>query len=261
LYVILFYMKMTLKVATWNIGGGHTINSANMFDYDKEDLSYFAGILKPLNLDVICLQESHTKESTVISNRLAEMLGLAYVYDSPRSPSHIDESYKLADAIISRYPIHDKKHILLPYPPFELNFQNGKKAKKFPTYLQTAVIQGVLFANTHLQPLHIFGYSWSEGEGKNLAFDTESIFLESLGTSSLIFAGDFNAPKLQEDFPRLIKNLCLSLALDGQPTDVKGKKTDYILCSPEFTVIRADVIKTKKSDHFLCWAELETHSS
>jgi len=253
-------MSKSLKIATWNIGGAHTINSNSMFDYDKENLSYFADILRPLDLDVICLQESHTKEGSIVSKRLAEMLGLPFVFDSPRSPSHIDESYQLADAIISRYPIEDTQHILLPQPPFELFFQDGKKAKLFQTYVQTARIQGVSFANTHLQPLHLFGYSWSEGKGQKLAFDTETTFLDNLGKPPLIFAGDFNAPKLKGDFPRLMKTFHLKPALDEQPTDVKGNKMDYILYSPEFTIKQSEIIKTKKSDHSLGWTELEIHA-
>jgi endonuclease/exonuclease/phosphatase family metal-dependent hydrolase len=254
-------MNKSLKIATWNIGGAHTINSADMFDYDQEDLSYFAEILKPLDLDVICLQESHTKDGSIVSKRLAERLGLPFVFDSPRSPSHIDESYQLANAIISRYPIGNTRHIQLPNPVFELYFQDGKKAKLFQTYVQTARIEGITFANTHLQPLHLFGYSWSEDQGQKLAFDTETVFLESLGTPPLVFAGDFNAPELHKDFPRLMKAFQLKPALDGQPTDVKGKKMDYILYSPEFAVKRSEVIKTKKSDHFLGWAELEVQTS
>jgi endonuclease/exonuclease/phosphatase family metal-dependent hydrolase len=249
-------MNKSLKIATWNIGGAHIINSADMFDYDKEDLSYFAEILKPLDLDVICLQESHTKDGSIVSKRLAETLGLPFVFDAPRSPSHIDESYQLADAIISRYPIEDTQHIPLPNPAFELYFQDGKKARLFQTYVQVARIQGITFANTHLQPLHLFGYSWGEGEGQKLAFDTETVFLDNLGTPPLIFAGDFNAPELQKDFSRVIQTFQLTPALDEQPTDVKGKKMDYILYSPEFTIRNSEVVKTDKSDHYLGWAEV-----
>jgi endonuclease/exonuclease/phosphatase family metal-dependent hydrolase len=258
---ILSYMQKSLRVATWNIGGAHTVYSSNIFDYDQEDLAYFAEQLKKLNLDVICLQESHTNSKRVTSKLLAEMLGLPFVFDSPRSPSHISKGYKLANAIISRHPIEDTKHILLPQPPFELYFQNGKKAKLFQTYIQKVQIRGVTFANTHLQPLHLFGYSWSDGEGQKLARNTENVLLKNLRTTPLIFAGDFNAPNLLADFPLLTKSLLLKAALHEQPTETKGMKMDYILCSPEFEVKSSDVIKTDKSDHYLGWTELAAHDT
>ncbi len=90
-----------------------------------------------------------------------------------------------------------------------------------------------------------------------MAFDTETVFLDNLGALPLIFAGDFNAPNLYEDFSRLMKTFQLKPALDGQPTDVKGNKMDYILYSPEFVVEKSEVIKTDKSDHYLGWTELE----
>ncbi len=71
-----------LKVLTWNIGGAHTVNSSAVFDYDKENLSYFVEAIKAVNPDVICIQESHTNDSDVLANRLAQELGLAYVFDA-----------------------------------------------------------------------------------------------------------------------------------------------------------------------------------
>ncbi len=250
-------MIKQFKIGTWNIGGAHTVNSTDIFDYNQEDLSYFAKILKPLNLDILCLQESHSNADNVIARRLAELLGLTYVFDSPRSPSHIDPNYQLSNAIISRYPIEKMQNILLPDPPFELYFQDGKKARLFHTYIQIAQIEGITFANTHLQPLQLFGYDWGKDEGRKLAFRTEEIFIKNLMTP-IVFAGDFNAPSLYQDFPRLIESFQLKPALDEQPTDNKGKKMDYILFSSDFAVKKSELIITKESDHFLGLAELET---
>ncbi len=245
-----------MKIITWNIGGAHTVNSAEQFDYDKEDLSYFVDAIRPLNPDVICIQESHTNDDDVLANRLAESLGLPYVFDAPRSPSHIDENYQLSNAIISRYPIENKKSILLPDPPFELYFRDGKKARLFHTYVQTADIQGITVANTHLQPLHIFGYSYSEGEGKKFAEETEKILCDNLN-SPLIFAGDFNAPNLLNDFPRLIESFGLTAALEEQATDIQGHRMDYILYSEGLMMEDSAIIKTERADHYLGWAELK----
>lgn len=250
-------MNKTLRIATWNIGGAHTINSAGMFDYGAEDLLYFAGILKPLDLDIICLQESHSREGDVIAEKLAKLLDLPFVFDSPRSPSHIDNRYQLANSIISKYPIEDTRDILLPLPSFDLIFEDGRRAEGFNTKVQICRIQGITFANTHLQPLHIFGYSWSKGEGRTLATETENVFLENLRKPPIIFAGDFNDPNLFTDFPKLIDTYNFKPALDEQPTDNKGKKVDYILYSPGFTIKQSEIVQTDKSDHHIGWVELE----
>lgn len=249
-------MAEKIRVATWNIGGAHTVNSNQVFDYDKENLPYFAENLRSLKLDVICIQESHTNKNDVLAGRLADMLGMPFVFDSPRSPSHIDENYQLSNAIISKYPIEDTQHILLPDPSFELFFQNGTKARLFHTYVQTAQIRGAMFANTHLQPLHLFGYSWGEGVGQKLASETERVFLDNLEVP-LLFAGDFNTSHLQQAFPQLTTSFHLQFALDDRPTDNRGKKVDYILYSPEFTLVASDLIITSESDHYLGWAEFE----
>lgn len=249
-------MQNNLKVVTWNIGGAHTVHSAEVFDYDKEDLAYFVSVLKTIDADVICLQESHTNDNDVLASRVARELSLSYFFDSPRSPSHIDDNYQLSNAIISRYPIEDSQNVLLPDPSFELYFENGNKARLFHTYVQTARIQGIMVANTHLQPLHLFGYSYGEGRGMEFANDTEQVLISNLARP-LIFAGDFNNPNLVHDLPRLFDTLKLDTALDNQPTDIKGNKMDYILFTPELVLVKAEVVKAPKADHHLGWAEFK----
>lgn len=247
-------MQGKMKVLTWNIGGAHTINSSAVFDYGEENLLYFVEAIKSVNPDIVCIQESHTNDNDVLAQRLAKELGLPYVFDAPRSPSRIDEDYQLSNAIISRHPIENTKNILLPSPPFELYFENGKKARLFHTYLQTANIQGIMVANTHLQPLHLFGYSYNEDEGKKFANNIEAVLCSNLRTP-LVFAGDFNDPNLFGNFPVLIRRFKLEAALDKQPTDIKGNKMDYILFSDELVLDRAELVKTRKADHHLGWAE------
>lgn len=245
----------TLKIVTWNIGGAHTVGSAKQFDYEKEDLPYFVDMLRAQDADIVCLQESHTNDNDSLAKRLAEQLNLPYVFDSPRSPSHIDANYQLSNAILSRFPIEHTQHILLPDPPFELFFSNGSKARLFHTYVQVATIEGVQILNTHLQPLHLFGYSYSEGEGKVFGEACQEVMLHHMNRP-LVFAGDFNDPQLEVNFGKMFTDFALSPALDNQPTDIKGNKMDYILYSPEFELTAAEVVKADKADHHLGVAEL-----
>jgi exonuclease III len=48
----------SLRIATWNIGGGF-VSSSMENRFDSENLSYFTSELEKLNGDVICLQEVH----------------------------------------------------------------------------------------------------------------------------------------------------------------------------------------------------------
>lgn len=243
-----------MRVTTWNIGGGHTVQSTKTFDYNEaETLDYFANLLRPLQLDVISLQESHTNEHDIVAKRLADLLDMPYVFDSPASPSHIDDSYQLSNAIISKKPIENPISIKLPPPSFELYFKDGSKARLFHRYLQITSIDGVCFANTHLQPLHHFGYTYEDGEGKRLAEQTQAVFREYL-KQPLILAADLNDKHAEKTYQTMFDTLQLKDALGTVPTDNAGKKVDYIIYSPEFTLTDSGVIPTD-ADHHLCWAE------
>lgn len=246
---------MSFKIVTWNIGGAHTVNSGDMFDYDKENMAYFADHIRAVDPDIVCIQESHTNETDVLARRLADDLGLAHVFNEPRSPSHIDERYQLSNAILSKFPIENRRHVRLPDPSFELYFRNGQKARLFHTYVQIASIGSVTIANTHLQPLHLFGYEYGRESGEAFAREVERTLLNSL-EAPLVFCGDFNAPHLLDDFPSLIDSLQLKSALPDRPTDLNGNHMDYILYSPGLTVERAGVVLADRADHCMGWAEV-----
>lgn len=48
--------RKTIRIATWNIGGGRPVQSLKRFDYGSEELDYFAGELAKVEADVIWLQ-------------------------------------------------------------------------------------------------------------------------------------------------------------------------------------------------------------
>lgn len=244
-----------VRIITWNIGGAHTVRSGDLFDYGKEELSYFADRIRALDPDIVCIQESHTNEADVLAKRLADSLGLAHVFNEPRSPSHIDERYQLSNTILSKFPMENRRHIRLPDPSFELYFRNGQKARLFHTYVQIASISGVTIANTHFQPLHLFGYEYGKEPGGVFAREVERALLDVLETP-LIFCGDFNAPHLLADFPMLIDTLKLHSALPDQPTDMNGNQMDYILYSSEITLKSSGVVCMDHADHHMGWVEV-----
>lgn len=107
--------------------------------------------------------------------------------------------------------------------------------------------------------MQLFGRSYSDGEGKQFASDIEATMLNTL-EAPILFAGDFNAPKLFVDFPRLIGALGLSAAHDEQATDVHGNRMDYILYSKEFSIENSEMIHTEQADHYPLWAEVTARS-
>ena len=121
-------MSKQLKIASWNIAGAHAIKSLNQFDYQREDINYFAEQLRAIDADIICLQETHLNMDRSVAKEMAALLGYSYVYDIDVSPSHIDENYRLGNAIISRLPLKHKKDVFYPFPEFELRFPNGSLA-------------------------------------------------------------------------------------------------------------------------------------
>lgn len=80
-----------MKIATWNIAGGHTAKSSKAFDYSTRNLNYFANQLATLNPDVLCLQEAEYELSGSLSlaNYFAEQLNMPFVFETRMHASHI----------------------------------------------------------------------------------------------------------------------------------------------------------------------------
>lgn len=245
----------TLRIATWNIAGARRILSNDSFDYSEEDVEYFAEQLKPLNLDVVCLQESHTSQQDSLSKRLAESLGFEFVYETPGCPSHIDPKYRLTCAILSKTELN-AGNFLLPKPSFELRFHgDGNVGAAYDRYVLTAKFGDITIANTHPEPMRFFGRNYEEGEANTFASQIEQCLTSNL-KSPLIFAADFNMVA-STTLPGLMKDLHLKGAFEAETaTRPDGYHTDQILYSPEFSLNNQMIIKTQ-TDHFLCWAELQ----
>lgn len=246
-----------LKIVTWNIAGGRTAISNELFHYeDQENADYFIDKLRGLDADVICLQESHCHDDYSLSKRIAVALGMDHVFETPNHPSHIEPGMEISTAILSKRPFTSTKSFQLPYPEFEMRFKSGKLANVYHKFLQVVELDGFTLANIHTQPLRVFSYDYHTGEGKEYAHQVEDLLLEKL-KAPLIFAGDFNIPHVETLFTRLFEKHQLKDSLNSsKPTEINGLHIDYILSSPEF-VKAASGIKDSQSDHQLCWATLQ----
>lgn len=243
-----------MKIVTWNIAGGRKINSNKLFEYGNEDLHYFSKQIYPINPDVICLQESHTNKTTSVASILAKTLNMNYVYDSPASPSHIDNKYFLGTSIISRHSFSSTQTLTLPVPKFDLHFPDGQKVMVHQKNVQLVKYRKFFLAN--IQLLGLFEHSYNKGVAVFYTKEIEKILLKL--EEPIIFCGDFNVNKPQRIFKSLFRILNLKDSLPNKITrpNVKNVKLtpDHIYYSPPFKCVNSEIIKTT-TDHYLCWAE------
>lgn len=251
-----------MKIASWNIAGGHTVASHEHFDYWPEDLAYFVEQLKKLDPDVVCLQETHTSHSRSIAREIAGFLGQYQVFDSEMSPSHIDPSYRLGMAILSRIGMRSEKLSVYPDPDFELLLPSGKEAATHPKGVQTVTAGGTCVGNTHMLPLVVFGYDYRVEPGKSLALKIGSV-LEMALRAPAILCGDFGMSNAQETVyasvfaPLSMRNALRAEATYHRPSEVGGvNRPDSIFYTADSLVVAGSGVVQTQTDHYLTWAEI-----
>jgi exonuclease III len=251
-------MSSSLRIATWNIAGARKMRSLSEFDYEAEDIQYFADRLTEINPDIICLQESHTSEAGSIAGALASKLNMPYVHNDIVSPSHIDSAYRLGNAVIASVNLDHVKNIIYPYPEFGHTLANGKPSQHHDKILQIFHYGNITIANTQMLPLGIFGRSYNNDEGLMLANDIEAILLANLKTP-LVLCGDINFDQPSRIYPKFFQELNLREVLPDtatRPAKEKIKKTpDHIIISPEITATHSEVVLVQ-ADHYLCYADI-----
>ncbi|MGF7229664.1 MAG: endonuclease/exonuclease/phosphatase family protein [Candidatus Saccharibacteria bacterium] len=210
---------MKIRVGTWNIAGARKMLSMERFDYGtQEELDYFAEQLQTLQLDIVCLQESHANSHNSLAELLANSLDMSYVAESPGCPSHIDSTYMLTTAIISRIPFTTEQSLLLPHPTFELKFQHsGKVVPPYDRYAQVVTFNSFTVANIHTEPLGAFGLQYDTGLGKDLGHGIDTLLAGAL-SRPLLFPADFNQHDLSNAFPLLLEKFSLKDALPNIST-------------------------------------------
>jgi endonuclease/exonuclease/phosphatase family metal-dependent hydrolase len=253
-------MSKKLTVASWNIAGGHVMRSLDHFDYEKEDLTYFADALRTADPDIILLQEVHSNADRSVATDLAVLLGYENVYSQAVSPSHIDAEYRLGLAVLSKEPLEQLDFVEYAYPHFPLSFSDGRPAVVHHKGAQLLMAGDVMIANTQMLPLTVFGAHYDEGEGKVLAGRIDQL-LEARLRTPVIFGGDFNFDTPSAIYPGLYAKLKLHEALPNEltrPNKEGVKKTpDHILYS-EGLVLASSRIQEVQADHYLCIAEFTT---
>lgn len=243
-----------LNVVSWNIAGAHTIKSAKLFDYGEENEAYFSKKLGGLSPDIICLQETHVGGDDDVAHRIATHVGVPFVYEVDASPSHINSTKRLGNAVISRYKLDEQATIVYPCPEFTLTFADGRPAARHDKVMQVLRLGSLTIANTQMLPLQIFGKSYAEGDGLEFAHQIDELLVYSLKAPAVI-CGDFNYGDAQRVYPQFFSNLALKDVLPTGPMRPNGAKTDYILTSGAIVKKNSQVI-FGEADHYLCFSAL-----
>ena len=246
-------MKTEFTIATWNIAGGRPVQSEELFDYAKEDIGYFANQLQDINPDIICLQESHLNETRSVAKEIAQFLGCAYVAEAGMSPSHVDSSYQLSNALISKQKWNHVEDYLYPYPEFPLVLPDGRPAVIYNKGFQVLHFDEISVMNTQMMPLRFLGTPYDSENGVSFAKKMEEDILAFAMPPSCILCGDFNYDKATELYSCMLRGM--KSALPEGPTRPGGKKTDYIFVPESCKVIANGIVPTN-TDHYLCWAKL-----
>lgn len=248
---------MNLKIATWNIAGGHPSSSLEHFAYSPEDLDYFISELRKVDPDIICLQETHTPNDRNPSDaqKIADTLSYPYVYNSPASASHINKECRLGNAIVSKRPFGQTDTVFLPNPETPLYWKDGRPAATHERNIQRIDYGSFYVLNNHMLPLYHFGYDYDDSSfGSRLSADINQVMGIIIPEKPVLWCGDFNT-----DTPLSIYGSMeardLAEALPDTETRPTGQRHDHILYSREFTLVESEVRHTN-SDHYLCFAEL-----
>lgn len=251
---------MNVRIASWNIAGGHPIRSLNHLDYSPEDLDYFIEHIRALNPDSVCLQESHTPKTDGQSNadRIAQALNIPHVFNSPASISHIDSQHQLSTAIMSKTPFQHTHSAFFPNPDTRLFWKDGRPADTHEKNIQVADFGDFAVANTQMLPLTLFGYDYQdETYGGALARGINEVMEKTIPNKPLIWCGDFNVADPRVMYPYM-QTRELADALPDEATrpsqDGSKKRPDHIFFTSEFGLQNAGIRKTN-SDHYLCFAD------
>lgn len=248
--------RRPFRVVTWNIAGGRRSLSSDAFDYDDVDLPYFAEQLRRLRPDVINVQESEIGGGESIAGKLAELLGIPHVFETPMCPSHISEGKTLSLAVISRLPIGDERAQQLPITRLDLRV-GGRSVPPYDRYAQRVTVGGINVVNLHPTPLGFFGHSYEEGAGAAHAGEIGSA-VRGLVDGPTVVAADLNTDRPAAVYGEIFDEMGMSSALDTDARTVPGwdGAPDQIYSSADFRTVDRGVVATD-SDHHLVWADLE----
>lgn len=221
--------KLTLRVATFNIKNGSCV---------KHDMARLAGLIAPLELDIVGLQEvdicTERAKGLDTLKLFAEAAGYKYYKFTPS----IDyKGGKYGTAIMSRYPIVEHESVRLTTP-------DGHEGRAYGHAVIDVNGAGIDFYNTHL--------SVESRVARTVQFGELDAAIEA--RRGFILTGDFNTRHPDRTVITSSKQVNPGL----YPTFPRtGWDIDDIIVHKDWSITDSGILEIKiESDHNLLWAEL-----
>lgn len=244
-----------VKTLQWNVGGfrirDHDADPISPDSYNIEDIDYFIDKITYFNADLITLQETHTNKTNDLVKVIAEKSGYKYYNNDVYDDSHLDSSYKLGQAIISKYPLNNHEFILFFNPNYEAVW-NGKKVMTHNKGLSSCDIKidgtNLKISTLHAVPFRPFEINPLSDKAKEVRVDMQRKISSSLSEYSLI-QGDFNIN--ERSLGEFLENSLYGSieAIQDRPTTPKGKYYDHIIYKG-LELVESSSEETVLTDHF-----------
>ncbi|WP_394617090.1 endonuclease/exonuclease/phosphatase family protein [Lentzea sp. JNUCC 0626] len=244
----------TLKIATWNIGGG-ILGESHQRD-GTPMLDHHVSVLEEHGPDVVFLQEAHERPAPREGQveHLARNAGYPHFASFPVSESHLEKNSSLALGVLSRFPISTAAYRRFPSFRLEAAGPHGTPWKLHDKgYVAGTIDLGshpLGFLNAHCFPLHRFGHSPTEPRFAAMWEMLSAELLALCDAGPAVAAFDLNHEPVEEVLGEVLGPGRYTNSFTGTTTP-GGAQRDYILHSPGVTTRAATVLDTG-SDHSYC---------
>lgn len=230
---------MQLKVLTWNIWRG------KYFDQVIKEL-------KEIDADIIGLQELIQIKDDIQAQKIADALGMHYVYFQAFTSDRHEIVYSIGDGIFSKYPLKDPQcHFLTDLSVYK---DSSDSEPRIAVSAQVEINDQTLnIISTHLA----YSHELKESEIRDLQVEK----LLGLVEAKTILMGDFNAKTDSKTIQSLDQVLSRVETTDAPtwsvfPVDYRGYKVsglecriDQIYADPKLKIVESKVLSSQASDH------------
>lgn len=246
--------SVPLRVATYNIHAG--AGADQVFDLDRT-----ARAVRDLRADVIGLQEvdvhwgarsDFVDEARALAGKLGMRVFFAPIYDlDPATPG--GERRRFGVAVLSRYPVLEAEN----HEITRLSTQTPDPVPApAPGFAEVTV--AVRGAHVHVYSTHL-DYRADPSIRAAQVADMLEVLAADRGPKVLV--GDFNAEATAAELAPLWRRLRDAAPGGGgtYPAVDPVKRIDLVTVSPDITVVGAEAVATRASDHRPVVADLRLH--
>ncbi len=248
---------MNIKTLQWNIGGGRVCKEGADYTlppaYTENGLDSIIEFLKREQPDILTLQETHESKGGCQTQIIAEALNLSYWTNDSYDESFIEKGQRIGQAVISKYPIVEKRFALFTNPEFSFIDDDGNKITSKNGGLTECVIElpdkNLLQIETfHMMPFHFFAVDLDSEQALKVLREVQSL----IGKAQIptIVQADFNlnCPGIRQFFAETFA-AGMREVIQQNPTTPKGKRLDHILYAG-IKHLKSEVVKDVRTDHY-----------